>query len=72
MFIVFVIHVLFVRAAAVSSTPGALFDLSDFSLQLPFTDGNGITIIKQPKLASYSDDFFHSNNANDAMVIISP
>lgn len=52
-------------------TPGTLFDLSDFSLQLPVNDDGGITTIKQPKLRTFTDPtYFHVDG--DSVVMFVP
>ena len=55
-----------------NSAPGEIYDLRPFVLQLPFSDGDGIAIIKQPAVNTYSDHYFHVNDANNAIVMFVP
>lgn len=55
-------------------TPATLFNLPDyFSLQLPITDGDGITTIKQPKLKTYTDStYFFMDDGDSEVVMFAP
>lgn len=58
--------------ASFSVTPGDLFNLENFSLQLPIDNNGGITTIKQPKLDSYDSTYFYVNSGGDSMVLFAP
>lgn len=48
--------------AAALAPPGQLFNLSNWDLQLPVSNGNGgVVVISQPALASYTSEYFYTN-----------
>lgn len=60
------------EAVKISSTPGQLFDLSRFNIELPINNNGRITVVRQPKLANYTDNYFYTNEDNDAMIMFAP
>ena len=52
-----------------AKTPGQVFDLSSFSLQIPEGSSGGITTIKQPALDSYTSDYFQVDPDDSSSVL---
>lgn len=53
--------------------PGALFDLSSFSLQLPLSDGSGgVQTIDSAALKTYTGEYFYTNATTRAMTFWCP
>jgi hypothetical protein len=55
--------------------PGAVFNLSAWTLQLPVSDGHGgVVEIKEPQLDTYTSEYFYTNgsSANNAMTFWCP
>ena len=56
-------------ATTVEKLPSAVFDLTNWKLNIPVADANGYSKeIVQPDLNDYSDDNFHVNASGDAVV----
>ena len=48
--------------AAALAPPGQLFNLTNWKLQLPVSDGNGgVLSVAQPALATYTSEYFYTN-----------